>query len=170
MVIFSSNYTFWILLFLYYSFGVEKTNTFIRPRGSLENHTRFKTIMVKIYTRFQTKTARKPYPLGRHNLYSLYRGVPHPPPPPPRGRETNSHNNFHQVFSVNERLWKTATKTPATRTSVNKRCVLAHLFVCRSEPFHLTTALNGEAVLGHPKLQMGGGSGMLIDRSFKTFY
>ena len=25
-------------------FGVEKTNTFIRFRGSLENHTRFKTI------------------------------------------------------------------------------------------------------------------------------
>ena len=43
MVIFSSNDTFWILLFLYYSFGVEKTNTFIRSRGSIENHTRFKT-------------------------------------------------------------------------------------------------------------------------------
>ena len=39
-----------------YSFGVEKTNTFIRSRGFLENHTRFKTIMVKFYTRFQTKT------------------------------------------------------------------------------------------------------------------
>ena len=63
---FSSNDIFWILLFLYYSFGVEKTNTFIRSHGSLENHTRFKTIMVKIYTRFQTKTAQKPYPLGRH--------------------------------------------------------------------------------------------------------
>ena len=49
-----------------FSFGAEKTNTFIRSRGSLENHTRFKTIMVKIYTRFQSKTAQKPYPLGRH--------------------------------------------------------------------------------------------------------
>ena len=38
----------------------------IRSRGSLENHTRFQTIMVKIYTSFQTKTAQKPYPLGRH--------------------------------------------------------------------------------------------------------
>ena len=46
--------------------GVEKTNTFIRSRGSLENHTRFKTIMVKICTHFQTQTAQKPYPLGRH--------------------------------------------------------------------------------------------------------
>ena len=47
--------------------GVEKTNTFIRSRGSLENHTRFKTtITVKTYTRFQTKTVQKLYPLGRH--------------------------------------------------------------------------------------------------------
>ena len=47
--------------------GVEKTNTFIRSRGFLENHTRFKTtITVKTYTRFQTKTVQKLYPLGRH--------------------------------------------------------------------------------------------------------
>ena len=39
---------------------------FIHSCGSLENHTQFKTIMVKIYTRFQTKTAQKPYPLGQH--------------------------------------------------------------------------------------------------------
>ena len=51
-----------LFLFLSYSFEVEKTNTFVRSRGSLENH----TIMVKIYTHFQTKTAQKPYPLGRH--------------------------------------------------------------------------------------------------------
>ena len=63
---FSLNDIFWILLFLYCSFGVEKTNMFIRSRGSLENHTRFKTIMVKIYSRFQTKAAQKPYPLGRN--------------------------------------------------------------------------------------------------------
>ena len=63
---FSSNDVFWILFFLYYSFGVEKTNTFIRSRGSLYNHTRFKITMVKIYTRFHTKTAQKPYPLGQH--------------------------------------------------------------------------------------------------------
>ena len=70
------NNIFWILLFLYFSFGVEKTNTFIRSRGSLENHTRFKTIMVKIYTRFQTKTPQKPYPLGRHIPREC---PPHPP-------------------------------------------------------------------------------------------
>ena len=55
MIKFSSNDIFWILLL---------TNTFIRSRarGFLVNHTRFKTIMFKIYTRFQTKTAQKPYP------------------------------------------------------------------------------------------------------------
>ena len=63
------------------SFGVEKSNTFIRSRGSLENHTRFKTIMVKIYIRFQTKTAQKNHTLwGGTYLYSLYGGVPPPPP------------------------------------------------------------------------------------------
>ena len=61
---FSSNDLFWLFLFLSYSFGVEKTNTFIGSRGSLENHTRFQTIMFKIYTCFQTKTAQKPYPSG----------------------------------------------------------------------------------------------------------
>ena len=50
---FSSNDLFWLFLFLSYSFEVEKTNTFIHSRGSLENHTRFQTIMVEIYTRFQ---------------------------------------------------------------------------------------------------------------------
>ena len=32
----------------------------------------------KVYTRFQTKTAQKPYPMGRQYLYGLYKGVPHP--------------------------------------------------------------------------------------------
>ena len=57
---------FGFFLFLSDSFEVEKTNTVTRSRGSLENHTRFQTIMIKIYTRFQTKTVQKPYPLGRH--------------------------------------------------------------------------------------------------------
>ena len=74
MIKFSSNDIFWILLFLYYSFGVEKTNT----AGSLVNYTRFKTIMVKIYTRFQTKTAKKHTLWGGTYLYSLYRGVTPP--------------------------------------------------------------------------------------------
>ena len=54
---FSSNDLFRLFLSLSYLFEVEKTNAFIRSRGSLKNHTRFQTIMIKIYTRFQTKTA-----------------------------------------------------------------------------------------------------------------
>ena len=97
-----------MFLFLYYSLGVEKTNTFIRSRGSLENHTRFKTIMVKIYTRFQTKTARKPYPLGRH---SLHRGVPPPPPVPTPERKLMS-----EVILV----CKLILINPATSASVER--------------------------------------------------
>ena len=49
-----------------YSFGIETIKTFIHSRSSLKNHTRFQTKMGKVYTRFQTKTAQKPYPMGRH--------------------------------------------------------------------------------------------------------
>ena len=41
-------------------------NTFICSRTFLENHTRFQAKMGKVHTRFQTKTAPKPYPLKRH--------------------------------------------------------------------------------------------------------
>ena len=44
-----------------------KKNKFISFRErSPDNHTQFQTKMFKIYTRFQTKTAQKPYPLDRH--------------------------------------------------------------------------------------------------------
>ena len=66
----------WLLLFLYYSFGVQKTNAFIPSRCFLENDTRFK-IMVKICTRFQTKTAQKPYPMGRNIPIQLIQGSTH---------------------------------------------------------------------------------------------
>ena len=35
-------------------------------RSSLENHSRLQTKMGKVYTRFQTKEAQKPYPMGQH--------------------------------------------------------------------------------------------------------
>ena len=50
-----------IFLFLSYSFGTETINTFVHSRNALENHTRFQTKMSKVYTRFQTKTAEKPF-------------------------------------------------------------------------------------------------------------
>ena len=56
------------------SFGIETINTLIHSRSSLENHTRFLTKMGKVYTRFQTKTAQKPYSLGRHIPIRLVQG------------------------------------------------------------------------------------------------
>ena len=55
-----------IFLFFSYSFGIETLNTFIHSRSSLKNHTRFRTKMGKMYTRFQTKTTQNPYPLRWH--------------------------------------------------------------------------------------------------------
>ena len=47
--------------------------------------------MSKVYTRFQTKTAQNPHPMGGTYLYGLYKGVQPPPPPPPtRGGATES--------------------------------------------------------------------------------
>ena len=48
------------------------TNTFIRSRGSLENHTRFKTIMVKIY--FSDQNGSKTIPFGAAHTYIAYIG------------------------------------------------------------------------------------------------
>ena len=45
--------------------------------------TRFQTKMGKIYTRFLSKTAQKPYPMGRHTYIAYIRE--YPPPPAPSG-------------------------------------------------------------------------------------
>ena len=58
-----------VISLLSYSFGVEKSNMFIRSHGSLENHTRFQTIMVNMYTRFQTETAQKTIPFGAAHTF-----------------------------------------------------------------------------------------------------
>ena len=50
-------------------FETETINTFINSRSSLENHNRFKIIMGKVYTRFQTKTAQKTLPNGAVHTY-----------------------------------------------------------------------------------------------------
>ena len=65
--------------FAYYTsflshFGIETTNTLIHNRSTFVNHTRFQTKMGKVYTRFQTKTAQKPYPLGRQISLWLIKG------------------------------------------------------------------------------------------------
>ena len=48
------------------SFLLLLINTFVHSRSFLENHIQFQTKMGQVYTHFQTKTAQKPYPLGRH--------------------------------------------------------------------------------------------------------
>ena len=59
-----------IFLIRSYSFGIETIDTFIRFRSSLENHTRFQTKMVKVYSsRFQTKKVQKPIPFGAAHIY-----------------------------------------------------------------------------------------------------
>ena len=60
-----------IFLFLSYSFGIETIDTFIHSRSFQENPTRFQTKMDNVYIRFQTKTAQKLYPLGRHRAVWL---------------------------------------------------------------------------------------------------
>ena len=55
-----------IFFFLSYSFGIETIKTIIQSGSFLKNHIRFQTKMGKAYTRFQTKTAQKPDPMGRH--------------------------------------------------------------------------------------------------------
>ena len=64
---------------------------FIRSRSSLENHTRFQTKMGKVYSRFQTKKAQKPYPWGRHiPIWLIKESKPQPPPPPPTTTTTTT--------------------------------------------------------------------------------
>ena len=43
----------------------------MHSRSSLENNTRFQTKIGKVYSRFQTKKAQKPYTLGRHIPYYM---------------------------------------------------------------------------------------------------
>ena len=85
-----------VFLFLSYSFGIEPINTFVQSCSSLENHTRFKIKMNKVYTRFQTKTAQK----GRAFwavllIYGLYSGVP-----PGGGGGSFTLSNMHCWYST----------------------------------------------------------------------
>ena len=65
-----------------FSFGTEMITMFIHSRSSLENHTQFQTKMGKVYTRFQNKTAQKPYLMGRHlPIIAYIREYPRTPLP-----------------------------------------------------------------------------------------
>ena len=43
----------------------------MHSRISLENNARFQTKIGKVYSRFQTEKAQKPYPLGRYIPYYM---------------------------------------------------------------------------------------------------
>ena len=87
---------------------------------SLDNHTRFQTIMDKIYTRFQVKTTVQPYSLGWHTNFIAYTMwfAPAPPPPAPLRRyltlkETptlNTASNNARACSMQVRVLKNNTK------------------------------------------------------------
>jgi len=69
-----------------------KKNNFISIRErSPDNHNQFQTNMFKIYTRFQTKTAQKPYTLGWHiPIYLIWGSTP---PPPTTGKQKKKTQN-----------------------------------------------------------------------------
>ena len=82
---------FYFTLFI----GIEMITTFIHSRSSLENHTQFQTKMGKVYTRFQTKTAKKTLPDGEAPTYIAYiREYPNPPPPFPGVR---AYSNISEI-------------------------------------------------------------------------
>ena len=71
-----------MIYFGFFSFStinLEKTNTFLRPHGSLKNHTRFKTIMVKNLYPFSDQNGPNTIPFGAAHTYIAYIGE-YPPP------------------------------------------------------------------------------------------
>ena len=75
---------FRICIFLFsrsYSFGIETINTFIHSRSSIENYTRFQTIMGKSIPVFRPKRPQIHTLCGGTNLHGLFWGVQPPPPP-----------------------------------------------------------------------------------------
>ena len=97
----SSNvFRIWIFLFgCSYSFGMETINTFIHSRSSIENYTRFQTIMGKSIHVFRPKRPKIHTLCGGTNLHGLYRGVQPPPPPPPTcpGRAKRAQMKYSQT-------------------------------------------------------------------------
>ena len=63
---FSSNDFFLVVSLSLWSIRSWKDKYAYKLSCSFENHTRSQTVMVKLCTRFQTKTAQNPHLLGRH--------------------------------------------------------------------------------------------------------
>ena len=81
--IYSNPFRIRIFLFFSHSFEFEKINTLIHSTVPWKTITRIQTKMSKVYTRFRTRTAQEPSPMGGTYLFGLYKGVP----PPPRGQK-----------------------------------------------------------------------------------
>ena len=85
--------------------------------------------MGKVYMRFQTKTAQKPYPMGTHML-SGYKGVPAPTPPPPhppRAEKAQSASPFFLVFtrlSDSRNVARTRSRENRTLVQVEQATIL----------------------------------------------
>ena len=70
-----------MIYFIYFSFSLTSYSARLLGRKirlqafvnvpPITMHTQFQTKMFKIYTRFQTKTAQKPYPLGHIPIYLI---------------------------------------------------------------------------------------------------
>ena len=94
---------------------------FIRSHSSLENRTRFQTKVGKVYTRVQTKTAQKPYPLGQHIPTWLTRWST----PPPCGFEVLASFLFFFLFDIFSSVGATHSKLVADGETIFENCVSA---------------------------------------------
>ena len=113
---------------------------------SLDNHTRFQTIMDKIYTRFQVKTTVQPYSLGWHTNFIAYTMwfAPAPPPPEisqfkrnPHTKHLNTASNNARACSMQMRILKTIQKEdqsslhlPQSSGPNSKVSLLSTYFLC----------------------------------------
>ena len=113
-------------LFLSYSFGIETINVFILSCSwSLEDHTRIQTKMSKVYTRFQTKTA-KTVPFGRHIPIPIWLIKGSTPPPPLPYQDPNNTllaKQWHPDGLGFSRHMKTKLEVSGCRL---KRCQISH--------------------------------------------
>ena len=84
--------------------------------------------MGKVYMRFQTKTAQKPYPMGPLMLSGLYKGVPTPTPLPPlRAEKAQPASPFFLVFtrlSDSRKVARTRSREHGTLVQVEQATIL----------------------------------------------
>ena len=105
-------------------FQTKKCN-FPHSCSSLENYTRFQTEMGKVYTRFQTKTAQKPNPKGRHIPIWLILGST-PPPSSVRPKNFLSLSLFLSFFSFHSFHFRSQMKIRPGQVEKNEKASLLY--------------------------------------------